>query len=295
MFYREETIVRSTLPLLLLLPVAAWSQAPQRTPDQDGSGADLRTFVQRTAQFDMTQAHLGKLAQEKAASQQVKNYGSKLEKSHTEAYNRLGGLAATTPFTLPKAIDAQHQKIVQRFEKLSGAQFDRAFTQEQIQSHRDTLQWLQQQQNSPNEQVKQQASRLIPEFQNHLQDAQALGNQNSSNAANSPAASNQDSNLNTSDDQHRSGTVTRYEPGKTLEVKVRDRIGRHRYNLSSISANIPADLKTGDMVAVSEHVDSNGTRTLTVERTSGTSSETGHASRAQRGNEAKTQKGGSQQ
>lgn len=64
------------------------------------------------------------------------------------------------------------------------------------------------------------------------------------------------------------GTVSRFEPGQVLELKMRHRIGLHVYTLANgnITATIPEGLKSGAQVTVVESVDSNGLETLQVQR-----------------------------
>jgi hypothetical protein len=64
------------------------------------------------------------------------------------------------------------------------------------------------------------------------------------------------------------GTVTNYQAGRLLEIKERDRIGRHVYELADMdggSGEVP-NLNPGDQVTITERIDQNGHRSIQVAR-----------------------------
>lgn len=63
----------------------------------------------------------------------------------------------------------------------------------------------------------------------------------------------------------RYGTVTEYNAGQNLTLKMRGREGTHKYDLNNVSANIPSDIAVGSHVKVIEGMTQNGERSLTVE------------------------------
>ena len=54
---------------------------------------------------------------------------------HTNDYKQLGMLATKAGATIPKGLDAQHEKMVAPFEKLKGAAFDHRFAHEMVVGH----------------------------------------------------------------------------------------------------------------------------------------------------------------
>ena len=234
-------------------------------------------FVNKAAQVNMTEAHIGRLAQQKGHSDAVKQFGQKIESDHKSAYQQLTALNAGV--NVPNAIDSEHNSIVQRFEKLSGETFDRQFRELMVEDHQKAVDLFQRAQNQANHAaLKNYASQQLPVLRDHLQRAKELGgtltSQNpATNTANSPnqyesRARTADMHGATPSDQSWTdyGTVTRYEQGKLLELKIRDRIGRHVYNISegNVAAQIPSDLAVGSQVVLTESIDKNGKRGLAV-------------------------------
>ena len=130
-------------------------------------------FVDKAAQIDMTEAHLGQLAQEKAAAQDVKDYGRELDSDHTANYRKLQ--LAAQGMNVPQGIDAQHNTEINHLSKLSGAQFDRMFRQHMIQGHEQAITLFKNASTElQNQQLKSYASETLPNLQKHLEDARNL-------------------------------------------------------------------------------------------------------------------------
>jgi putative membrane protein len=162
----KAIILTTSLSMLL-----AFSAFGQKMTDQQ--------FVDNAGQINMTEAHLGKLAQQKAGENDFKEYGQQLEKDHTDAYQKLTSIA--NGFTVPKSIDAEHLKTVNRFEKLSGQSFDKQFKQTMIQDHQKAIDMFKRAQDElTNQQLKTYATEQLPILQTHLDMAKNLGTKTTS-------------------------------------------------------------------------------------------------------------------
>src|SRR5689334_12082691 len=82
-------------------------------------------FVKEAASGGMMEVELGKLAQQKAASEKVKDFGKKMEDDHSKANDELKQLASNKGVDLPSSLNKKHQSKVDKLSKLSGAEFDR--------------------------------------------------------------------------------------------------------------------------------------------------------------------------
>ena len=89
--------------------------------------ADDSKFATAAANGGMAEVALGKLAQEKGASQQVKDFGAMMVTDHSKANNELMAIAKAKNITLPATVDAEHQKKMDDLQKLSGKDFDKAY------------------------------------------------------------------------------------------------------------------------------------------------------------------------
>jgi predicted outer membrane protein len=84
---------------------------PHKAPEtmDHKSGMDDQEWVMKVAQGGMAEVELGKLATEKAASDEVKKFGQRMVDDHSKANEELKTLAQNKKITLPTDIDAKHK------------------------------------------------------------------------------------------------------------------------------------------------------------------------------------------
>ena len=136
------------------------------------SKADTQ-FMKMAAEASMTEAHRGQMAEAQGGRQSVKDFGKKLSTDHTTAYEGLTVLANKTGEQIPKAIG--RDKIIDRLTHLKGNSFDRAFKQDEVQSHKTALAAFKAEaEHGENPDVKAWAQTMIPTLEGHLQEAEKL-------------------------------------------------------------------------------------------------------------------------
>ncbi len=155
---------------------------PSGTSGQSDSSRQQQSRTGQQSQFAMDAAHInmaevemGKLAQEKGQSQQVKDFGQRLEDDHSKSLDELKDIAQDKNITLPTQIDAKHKATHDKLSKLSGAQFDRTFAQEMVSGHKEALQKAQTASKSESDaELKAYAGKMVSSVQAHLKIAQGL-------------------------------------------------------------------------------------------------------------------------
>ena len=139
--------------LVLCVPAAAQTANPAFTPSGTPSqkpgvpaphqlNTSDRTFVHQLAIGNMAEIDLGKLAQQKASGEAIKNFAQTMVNDHQEAGRRLADLANAASLQLPNGLDDEHRALREHLDKLSGTDFDVAYAQAQLQDHQRTLQLL---------------------------------------------------------------------------------------------------------------------------------------------------------
>ena len=107
--------------------------ATQKPATQSSSHAAGDTsFAMKAAQANFAEVELGKLAQQKASSDDVKKFAQMMVDDHTKALDDLKSSAGTHNITWPTTLDAKHKKLSDRLSKLSGAAFDREYMQAMV-------------------------------------------------------------------------------------------------------------------------------------------------------------------
>lgn len=134
-----------------------------------------QAFVDMAAQTDMTEAHLGQLAEEKASSQGVKDFAQMLVTDHTSDYNALTAAATKAGLTVPKGLDAKQDKMIAPFEKLKGKMFDHRFIPAMVAGHTKAIEaYTKESHDGTNADIKAYAAQTLPTLQKHLDAAEAL-------------------------------------------------------------------------------------------------------------------------
>lgn len=101
-----------------------------------GTTMDAKTFVDHATQTGLTEVELGKLAADRAASPDVKQFGQRMVEDHSKAGDELAKLASSKGITAPTEVtDPKHRALIDRLEKLSGREFDRAYMQAMVSGH----------------------------------------------------------------------------------------------------------------------------------------------------------------
>jgi putative membrane protein len=159
--------------------IAQGSQAPSPNPPATAPRAvppgqgDAKTgdhsFVTEAAMGGMAEVDLGRLASTQAANDKVKAFGQRMVTDHGKAGNELKSLAASKQITLPTAIDAKHQATHDKFAKLSGAEFDRAYVKDMLADHKkDVDAFARESMSGQDSDVKAWAAKTLPTLREHL-------------------------------------------------------------------------------------------------------------------------------
>jgi putative membrane protein len=162
----KSTLTGLGCMLVLSLPALAQTKA--------ANSAD-RVFIKMAAEADMTEAHIGQMAENQSSQSQIKDLAQKLIHDHTDAYQQLAALAGKTGDSIPTGIDVRKITAVEQLMKLKGARFDHQFVQEEIRDHeRAIAQFKREAEHGQNPDLKAYASKMIPVLEDHLRLAQAL-------------------------------------------------------------------------------------------------------------------------
>src|SRR5918995_3501767 len=106
---------------------------------QGGSNSnDLQEFVEKATVANMAEIQLGQLALKQAQDPQVKQFAQMMVDEHTKALEQLRTAASSQGLQVATSLDNKHQKLHDKLAKLQGAQFDRAYMDAMVDTHKDT-------------------------------------------------------------------------------------------------------------------------------------------------------------
>lgn len=130
-------------------------------------------FIKEAIQGNLAEQKLGKLAQEKGASEGVRNFGMHLEKDHSAANRNAMETARSLGIAAPSEPNKKQQETYDRLSKLSGDAFDKAFIKDMVKDHKKDV-------NKYTEESKESgaagtyAKETLPHLKQHLQMAESL-------------------------------------------------------------------------------------------------------------------------
>jgi putative membrane protein len=146
--------------------------------------ASDKKFVMEAAKGGMAEVELGKLATEKASSDDVKKFGQRMVDDHTKANDQLKQVASQEGIQLPTTLSAKDKMTKERLSKLNGAAFDKAYMSDMVKDHtKDVADFQQESSSGTDPAVKDFASQTLPTLQSHLQEAKQIQPMTTSSAS----------------------------------------------------------------------------------------------------------------
>jgi len=132
-------------------------------------------FVKKAAQGGMAEVELGKLATEKASSDDVKQFGQKMVDDHSKANDQLKQIASQKNMDVPSDLAPKDKAEVDRLSKLSGPAFDRAYMRYMVMDHtKDATEFKKEANNGSDQDIKGFASNTLTTIQDHLKMAKDI-------------------------------------------------------------------------------------------------------------------------
>jgi putative membrane protein len=158
------------------------SQKPLKAP----SDADSR-FAMTAAEGGMLEVELGRLASEKAASAEVKDFASRMVTDHSKGNAELTEIAGSKSLMLPtqEQVKGKHQAMIAKLSKLEGAAFDREYMSAMVKDHdKDVALFEKQAKNGRDAALRAFAEKTLPVLREHQKMAKQLSDKVSAKGTN---------------------------------------------------------------------------------------------------------------
>lgn len=133
-----QAFLRISLGALFLASFSAAQDKPGihlDTGSEQMLGSADKSFAMDAAQGGLAEIQFGKLAAQKAANPELKEFGRQMTSDHTRLNEKLKALVAREHMTLPEAIAAKDQATYDMLSRLSGSAFDKACAEEMLKAH----------------------------------------------------------------------------------------------------------------------------------------------------------------
>ena len=140
--------------------------------------SESKQFMEKATTSGKLEVELGKMAQEKASAQEVKDFGQRMVTDHGKANEDLKALAQEKNVTLPDSLTAKQQRTVDKLSGLSGEEFDQEYMKTMVKDHNKDINTFQKaSENLTDPAVKEFASKTLPVLKEHQQMAKQINGQ----------------------------------------------------------------------------------------------------------------------
>jgi len=130
-------------------------------------------FLKDAIQGNLAEVDVGKMAQQKGATQAVKDFGAMLVKDHQMANERAAQVAQQLSIAAPDKPNMKQQAIAQKLARLSGIKFDQAFAEDMVKDHQEDIAQYQNESQLSGP-VGDYAKATLPTLHEHLKMAEGL-------------------------------------------------------------------------------------------------------------------------
>lgn len=129
-----------------------------------------RTFAMKAARGGLAEVELGRIASQNASDDSVKQFGQRMVDDHSKANDELKQIASSKGIALPTAASGKDKKTAGRLQKMSGADFDRAYMKDMVADHKaDVAEFEREAKSGRDPELKAFAEKTLPTLKEHLQ------------------------------------------------------------------------------------------------------------------------------
>jgi putative membrane protein len=161
--------------LMIAFAMGAAPAAAQDTSSAAMAPGSDSDFVAKAGSGGMAEVRLGKLAQQKGSSAEVKQFGERMVTDHTKANQELTAAAGQAGLAPPSILLPKEQRTASKLSTKSGSGFDKAYMAEMVKDHTEDIRLFQHEARSGRaESLKQVAANTLPTLREHLQMAKQV-------------------------------------------------------------------------------------------------------------------------
>ncbi|HEX2826330.1 MAG TPA: DUF4142 domain-containing protein [Burkholderiales bacterium] len=168
-------VLGRSLFAVLALVLSFGAYAADKKADSGKVSKGDKSFIMDAANDGLAEVELGKIAQQNAASEDVKKFAQRMVDDHSAAGKELEPIAAKLGVTPPSAPQGKHAKLVKDLSKKTGAKFDKDYADAMVKDHKKAVKMFEKEsQKAESAELRDFASKTLPKLQEHLKMAQDL-------------------------------------------------------------------------------------------------------------------------
>lgn len=153
---------------------AGHGSATEDTTDNMKNGTPVNRFLEEASISGMVEVEMGKIGQQKASMQKIKEFAAMIEKDHTEANKELVQLATSKSFKLPAELPALKKEHLTDLNRATGKDFDNYYINMMVEDHISDIALFEGATKSPDAAVSAFAKKILPVLQKHYRQAREI-------------------------------------------------------------------------------------------------------------------------
>ena len=127
-----------------------------------------RLFMEKAAAGGLMEVNLGNAVKDKAQSQEVKDFASKMVTDHSKANDELKELMSKKGLSAPTDVPAKDKATADKITAKSGADLDKAYMSDMVKDHdKDIKEFQAEAKNGTDPDVKAWAQKTLPTLEEH--------------------------------------------------------------------------------------------------------------------------------
>ncbi|QYJ68117.1 DUF4142 domain-containing protein [Flavobacterium litorale] len=152
----------------------AEEQNEEKFDDNEVMEEDSEYLVD-AAEANMMQVELGKVVQEKATHQDVKDFAKMMAEKHGDATKKIEELAGRLHVTLPTATGAATKDAIEKLREKAGLELDKEYIDMMVSKHEDIIDEMEEaSEDAKNQDIKMWASDALSDIKMHLEKAKNI-------------------------------------------------------------------------------------------------------------------------
>ncbi len=133
-----------------------------------------RCSFKQAAQTGLAEIEAAKAALARSQDPGIRSFAQRMVRDHGKANDELATLASSKGIDTPKALDSQHQAMLDEITSKTGADFDRSYSQHMSMGHTRAVALFEAAANSPDAEVSGFARKSLPTLREHQKLAEKL-------------------------------------------------------------------------------------------------------------------------
>jgi putative membrane protein len=144
--------------------------------DNMKNGTPVNRFLEEAAISGLVEIEMGKIGQQKASLQSIKDFAAMIVKDHTEANQQLLALASKKGFNLPTELSSVKMEHLKDLQRAMGKDFDNYYINMMVEDHISDISLFEGATKSPDTAVSAFAVRVLPVLQKHYKVSREISN-----------------------------------------------------------------------------------------------------------------------